>query len=176
MIIHYGQRAGAAVDIFNSNTYGPNASEENFFTRACLVKGNPFEYDVRRFIYAGSKHVKPAWIGYVAVATNKETRVLGRRDVLVAWRGTKTASEWGNNFRVFPLVSGSDLFPGQSEVKMHKGFYSLYTGTIPVSTHDKISARKQAKKAGVIKDKMGQQGYNSDCNKSSINETFLLRL
>ncbi|KAE8673611.1 RNA-directed DNA polymerase (Reverse transcriptase), Ribonuclease H-like protein [Hibiscus syriacus] len=142
-IIHYGQRAGAAVDLFNSDTYKPNASEENFFTRACLVKGNPFEYDVRRFIYAGSKHVKPAWIGYVAVATNKGTRVLGRRDILVAWRGTKTASEWGNNFQFFPRVSGSDLFPGQTAVMMHKGFYSLYTGKIPVSTRDKISARKQ---------------------------------
>ncbi|KAK8635339.1 hypothetical protein V6N13_004080 [Hibiscus sabdariffa] len=146
-IIHYGQMAGAAGDLFNSDTRGPNASKEDFFSKACLVQGNPYRYEVSSFIYAGSQSVDSAWIGYVAVATDQGKRALGRRDILIAWRGTATTSEWINNFQVTQRATASDLFPGRTNVKVHQGFHSLYTGTKPDSDHNKTSARDQVLEA-----------------------------
>ncbi|KAL4385569.1 hypothetical protein GQ457_15G029300 [Hibiscus cannabinus] len=140
-IIHYGQMAGAVGDLFNSHTRRPNASVEDFFAQAC-VRGNPYRYKVTRFIYAGSQSVETAWIGYVAVATDRGKRALGRRDILIAWRGTATTSEWCNNLRVTQraTTSESDLFPGMANAKIHRGFHSLYTGTRP---DNRSSAREQ---------------------------------
>ncbi|KAA3471623.1 phospholipase A1-II 1-like [Gossypium australe] len=143
-IIHYGQRTTAVGDLFDPNTCGPKTSKEQFFTEACLIKGNPYKYEVTDFIYAGSDDVESAWIGYVAVSTDEGSKVLGRRDVLVAWRGTRTLSEWINDLRI-PRVSPTDLFPKAAEYNalVHGGFHSLYIGTVPASTHSKTSARGQ---------------------------------
>ncbi|XP_040930600.1 phospholipase A1-IIgamma-like [Gossypium hirsutum] len=99
-IIHCGQRTSAVGDLFDPTTYDPKTSKEQFFTETCLIKGNPYKYEVTDFIYAGSKKVTSAWIGYVAVSTDEGKKVLGRRDVLVAWRGTGTLSEWINDLRI----------------------------------------------------------------------------
>ncbi|KAK8635345.1 hypothetical protein V6N13_004086 [Hibiscus sabdariffa] len=144
-IIHYGQMAGAVGDLFNSRTRRRYASGEELFSQACLVKGNRYEYRVSRSIYAGSERVDSAWIGYVAVATDQGKRALGRRDILIAWRGTATTSEWINNLQVSQRPTASDLFPSQAEVKVHRGFHSLFTGTKPDSTHNKTSAREQVR-------------------------------
>ncbi|XP_017621662.1 phospholipase A1-II 1-like [Gossypium arboreum] len=143
-IIHYGQRTSAVGDLFDPTTYDPKTSKEQFFTKACLIKGNPYKYEVTDFIYAGSKKVTSAWIGYVAVSTDEGKKVLGRRDVLVAWRGTGTLSEWINDLRI-PRVSPADLFPKAAKYNalVHGGFHSLYIGTVPASTHSKTSAREQ---------------------------------
>ncbi|KAK8615231.1 hypothetical protein V6N13_069009 [Hibiscus sabdariffa] len=96
-------------DLFNSRTRGPDASEENFFSEACLVKGNPYRYEERHF------------------------------DCL----------ELRNNFLFTQraTASESDLFPGMANVKVHRGFYSLYTGTKPDSDHNKTSARVEVLEA-----------------------------
>ncbi|KAK8506342.1 hypothetical protein V6N13_016438 [Hibiscus sabdariffa] len=144
-IIHYGQRAGAVGDLFNSKTYEPDASKQDFFSKACLVKGNPYKYEVTHFLYAGSDHVESSWFGYVAVATDEGKHALGRRDILIAWRGTSTAAEWLNDARFIIQRNASDLFPTakQHHATVHDGFHSLYTGTRPDSTHSKTSARQQ---------------------------------
>lgn len=53
---------------------------------------------------------------------------LGRRDIVVAWRGTIQGSEWVTNFHLdldpAPLIFGSE-----SRAQLHNGFYSLYTST-----------------------------------------------
>ncbi|KAL4385410.1 hypothetical protein GQ457_15G029280 [Hibiscus cannabinus] len=128
-IIHYGQMAGAAGDLFNSRTrrrYTP-ASKETFFSQACLVEGNPYQYKVSRYIYT----VETAWIGYVAVVSDRMKHVLGRRDIVIAWRGTATTSEWRDNFHVLPRATASDIFTGRTNVKVHRGFHSLHTATNP---------------------------------------------
>ncbi|KAA3471624.1 phospholipase A1-II 1-like [Gossypium australe] len=78
------------------------------------------------------------------MSTDEGKRGLGRRDVLVAWRGAKTGTEWFNDMK-FLQQTPSDLFPiaGADNVKVHGGFLSLYTGTVPDSTHSKTSAREQ---------------------------------
>ncbi|PIN02633.1 Phospholipase A(1) [Handroanthus impetiginosus] len=74
--------------------------------------------------------MQSSWIGYVAVSQDrKEISRLGRRDVVIALRGTATGLEWLENLRatLTPLsgcCSGSD-----SEPMVESGFLSLYTST-----------------------------------------------
>ncbi|KAK8635338.1 hypothetical protein V6N13_004079 [Hibiscus sabdariffa] len=128
-LIHYGQMTGAVGDLLNTTTDEPDASKEDFFSKACLVKGNPYKYDVTRFIYGGSDDVEPSWFAYVAVATDEGKRALGRRDVLVAWRGTSSTSEWLNDFNFIIQRNASDIFPTakQHDATVHRGFHDLYT-------------------------------------------------
>jgi hypothetical protein len=55
---------------------------------------------------------------------------LGRRDIVVAWRGTIQDSEWVKNFD-FAKDPAPLIFGGDSRVELHKGFYSLYTSENP---------------------------------------------
>ncbi|XWS74615.1 hypothetical protein CRYUN_Cryun01aG0013700 [Craigia yunnanensis] len=139
-IIHYGQSVGAVGDLFNnkkeSSEFGHClCSKEEFFSAACLEKGNEFKYD-------------PAWFGYVAVATDEGKAALGRRDILVAWRGTITATEWFNNINVF-LVPAPGIFGTGSgnNANVHFGFLNLYTGITPNSDYCKTSAGQQVRDA-----------------------------
>ncbi|PIN00925.1 putative lipase [Handroanthus impetiginosus] len=74
--------------------------------------------------------MQSSWIGYVAVCQDrKEISRLGRRDVVIALRGTATGLEWLENLRatLTPLsgcCSGSD-----SEPMVESGFLSLYTSS-----------------------------------------------
>ncbi|KAL4366707.1 hypothetical protein GQ457_05G033110 [Hibiscus cannabinus] len=148
-LIQYGQRTAAVGDLFNCETDEPDASKEDFFSKACLVKGNPYQYEVTHFLYAGSDVVKPSWFGYVAVATDEGKLRLGRRDILVSWRGTRSPSEWRNNLNILTQISASDLFPNAQEhgATVHRGFHSLYKGTRQDSTRCKTSARDQVLRA-----------------------------
>ncbi|XVE74114.1 hypothetical protein DITRI_Ditri11bG0173100 [Diplodiscus trichospermus] len=72
-----------------------------------------------------------SWIGYVAVCQDKEEIArLGRRDVVIAFRGTATGLEWLENLRaaLTPLPN-ADSKPGPdgSEPMVESGFLSLYT-------------------------------------------------
>ncbi|OMO76270.1 Lipase, class 3 [Corchorus capsularis] len=164
-IIHYGEMAQAAYDAFNtqkaskfagSSLYG----KKNFFSNVGLEKGNPYKYQVTKFLYATSQIqvpeaflVKPLsreawskesnWIGYVAVATDEGKDVLGRRDIVIAWRGTVQTLEWVNDFE-FNLVSPVKIFGDQrNDIKVHEGWYSIYTSEDPRSPYNKSSARDQ---------------------------------
>ncbi|XP_045832999.1 phospholipase A1-IIgamma-like [Trifolium pratense] len=152
-LLHYGQFAQATYDAFNfekTSKYAGNCkySKKDFFSKVYLEKGNPFKYSVTKYLYATSKangsdafilrplfskdawRIQSNWIGYVAVATEEGKAALGRRDIVVAWRGTIQDSEWLKDFDFAkdpaPLIFGSD-----SRVELHKGFYSLYTTENP---------------------------------------------
>lgn len=57
-------------------------------------------YEVTKYLYAetdalGRPVEQSVWIGFIAVCTDaEEIRRLGRRDIVVAWRGTETRQEW----------------------------------------------------------------------------------
>ncbi|OMO65335.1 Lipase, class 3 [Corchorus olitorius] len=139
-IIHYGERTGAVGDLFKGeNCMSP---KEEFFSAACLEKGNIFKYEVTHYLYAGSNIVEPAWFGYVAVTTDEGKAVLGRRDILIVWRGTSSASEWLNNALIIPICA-TDLFGKGTKAKVHPGFLTLYTGSRANSVYNKTSAREQ---------------------------------
>ncbi|KAK6917128.1 Fungal lipase-like domain [Dillenia turbinata] len=80
------------------------------------------------------------WMGYVAVSTENELERLGRRDIVVAWRGTIAPAEWVQNVKV-------KLTPlGEGNVKVEQGFLSVYTTKSKSSKYNKKSASQQAMK------------------------------
>uniref|UniRef100_A0ACD5TZJ5 Uncharacterized protein n=1 Tax=Avena sativa TaxID=4498 RepID=A0ACD5TZJ5_AVESA len=72
------------------------------------------------------------WIGYVAVATDKGAAALGRRDIVVAWRGTVEGLEMVKDV-VFMGVPAAKVLQGTSPgnkfpcAGVHGGFLSVYT-------------------------------------------------
>ncbi|CAL4988351.1 unnamed protein product [Urochloa decumbens] len=93
-------------------------------------------YEVTKYIYAapdvalpvlGGAGGKSRWIGYVAVATDGEAERLGRRDILVSFRGTVTGSEWLANFMSALAPARFDPADPRPGVRVESGFLSLYT-------------------------------------------------
>lgn len=80
-----------------------------------------------------------SWIGYVAVCQDKdEIARLGRRDVVIAFRGTATCLEWLENLRA-TLTSlpnsktQQQVGPDGSGPMVESGFLSLYTSGSTIS-------------------------------------------
>ncbi|XP_031272880.1 phospholipase A1-IIgamma-like [Pistacia vera] len=109
-------------------------------------------YTVTHYIYARSDvpslvnwivKDKSAWIGYVAVATDEGKEVLGRRDILIYWRGTNSKTEWLEDFDC-NLTSASEIFGKTHNPHVHEGFLSLYkSSNIEPASYNKWSARDQ---------------------------------
>lgn len=146
-ILHYGQLAQATYDAFNSENGNCRYPMSDFFSKVGLENGNPFKYVVTKFLYAASQTSAPRacilnlfskkewntrtnWIGYVAVATDEGKEALGRRDIVVTWRGTIQASEWVDNLN-FDLDPAPEMFAVDSPFQVHDGFYSMYTSNNP---------------------------------------------
>ncbi|XP_058197707.1 phospholipase A1-II 1-like [Rhododendron vialii] len=81
-------------------------------------------------------------MGYVAVATDEGKAALGRRDILVAWRGTINLLEWIDDAQV-NLGSASEILGKEHDPKVHEGFYSIYTTDNPSSPFNDKSTRDQ---------------------------------
>ncbi|KAL5575275.1 hypothetical protein UlMin_016974 [Ulmus minor] len=167
-IIHYGEMAQATYDAFNTEKASKYAgsslyAKKNFFSKVALEKGNPFKYDVTKFLYATSEVDVPDafiikslsreawskesnWIGFVAVASDEGKEVMGRRDIVIAWRGTVQTLEWINDFE-FGFVSAEKIFGKKKQdigdPKVHQGWYSIYTSEDSRSNFNKTSARNQ---------------------------------
>ncbi|KAJ3695212.1 hypothetical protein LUZ60_000589 [Juncus effusus] len=164
-IINYGELSQATYDGFNRELRSPFAGAPRYKRSNLFEKVEmsvPNAYKVTKFLYATSGINMPdafivksksthAWskdsnfIGYVAVATDEGKAWLGRRDIVVAWRGTMQALEWVNNMD-FTLVSTSGILKrpkGGGEPMVHRGWLSMYTSKDPDSRYCKLSARDQ---------------------------------
>ncbi|KAF3639199.1 putative phospholipase A1-II 1-like [Capsicum annuum] len=116
-------------DSFNSETaskyYGTSRySEKNLFKSVGFDKNNPYKYEITKYFYAASdvtEKVKESnWIGFVGVATDEGKVALVRRDILIAWRGTLTQSEWNDDKQV-PLVQPTEIFrENTNNILVHK--------------------------------------------------------
>ncbi|CAN8295342.1 unnamed protein product [Cochlearia groenlandica] len=166
-IIHYGEMAQVCYDAFNwdrKSRYAGDCyySKRQIFARTGYLKANPFRYDVTKYIYATASiklpicfivkslskeasRVQTNWIGYVAVATDEGKAMLGRRDIVVAWRGTLQPYEWANDFD-FPLETAVSVFPEADPKEMPRigsGWLDIYTASDARSPYDTTSAREQ---------------------------------
>ncbi|KAJ8549492.1 hypothetical protein K7X08_033199 [Anisodus acutangulus] len=165
-IIQYGELAQATYDTFITETVSKYAgasrySMENLFARAGL---DPSKYKVTKYFYATSSMPLPAafilksvsreawskesnFMGYIAVATDEGKVSLGRRDIVVAWRGTIQTLEWVNDLE-FLLIPGPKVFGDGGLIPLfqplvHHGFYNVYTSESSRSKFNQTSARDQ---------------------------------
>lgn len=169
-IIRYGEFAQATYDAFDCDSFSKYCGSCRYSKKKLLdTVGLPNRgYEVTRYLYATEdfdsplkmlKHSnQPAdsvwstvsnWMGFVAVCTDeKELRRLGRRDILVAWRGTVTDLEWLSDCedvlaapkRGRPAISLTD------DIKVDAGFWSLYNSNKSDSRYNQTSVREQVNK------------------------------
>ncbi|KAF7043884.1 hypothetical protein CFC21_053187 [Triticum aestivum] len=110
-------------------------------------------YQVTKYIYSAPEVTLPMgicrpcsksrWIGYVAVASDKEAGRLGRRDILVSFRGTVTCSEWLANFMSALAPARFDPADPRPDVRVESGFLSLYTSDNDTAKFTAGSCRNQ---------------------------------
>ncbi|KAL6864661.1 hypothetical protein ACP4OV_015812 [Aristida adscensionis] len=165
-IISYGELAEATYDGFNTERRSPHAGACMYgygdLLSSCGV-ANAGHYRVTKFIYATSSlplpeafllfplpALKDAWsresnfMGFVAVATDEGAAALGRRDVVVAWRGTVKTLEWANDLDFTPVPAAPVLGSAANLLcTVHRGFLSLYTSSHANSKFNQTSARDQ---------------------------------
>ncbi|KAH0733860.1 hypothetical protein KY285_009567 [Solanum tuberosum] len=140
-IIRYGEFVVACYNAFdldpNSKRYlNCKYGKNSMLSKVGLGKSG---YQITKYIYAttninvlsigqnSSSSSSGRWIGYVAISSDEETKRLGRRDVLITFRGTVTNPEWIAN--LMSTLSPARLDPSnlRPEVKVEAGFLSLYT-------------------------------------------------
>ncbi|KAL3675239.1 hypothetical protein R1sor_025187 [Riccia sorocarpa] len=110
-------------------------------------------YEVTRYLYSHLRGRKDEiqevnWIGYVAVTVDpEEIKRLGRRDIVVAWRGTVTDIEWEQDAVLSQIqptsINGN---PVPKDVLVSEGFWGAFADFDPAKSVYGIngSAGKQA--------------------------------
>ncbi|KAH7681130.1 Phospholipase A(1) protein [Dioscorea alata] len=152
-IVRYGEFVSACYKAFDlepsSKRYlNCKYGRKNMFAEVGMEKAG---YDVVKYIYATPDISIPMqstaccgrWIGYVAVSNDEETKRLGRRDVLVSFRGTVTQSEWIANFMSSLTPARLDPTDARVEVKVESGFLNLYTSDDSTCKFSQGSCRQQ---------------------------------
>ncbi|CAL9768257.1 unnamed protein product [Musa acuminata subsp. burmannicoides] len=85
-------------------------------------------YDVKEYLYAMSQiplfQTKESnWMGYIAVSKDSYTKLTGRREIYVVWRGSVRLSEW-----IEDITTGLvPLDPDNQDVKVMQGWNDIYT-------------------------------------------------
>ncbi|PIA26564.1 hypothetical protein AQUCO_09100028v1 [Aquilegia coerulea] len=165
-LLHYGDLVEATYDAFirektSQFAGGSRFSQPDLLKGVGLLKNNHplMQYKVTKYFYATSSFQLPAafmqhsmsgtalykksnWYGYVAVATDQGKTLLGRRDIVVCWRGTLTPLEWVDDFTA-GMVNGNEILNTKNNPMIHQGFYSVYITADPKSQYNKINSRDQ---------------------------------
>ncbi|GFZ20701.1 alpha/beta-Hydrolases superfamily protein [Actinidia rufa] len=158
-IIRYGEFAQACYDSFDFDPHSKYCGTckytgAHFFEKLDMADRG---YHMSRYLYATSNINLPNffqkskmssvwsqhanWMGYVAVATDEEEiRRLGRRDIVVAWRGTVTYLEWIHDLKDILCPAH---FREDPSIKIESGFYDLYTQKENSCKFCSFSAREQ---------------------------------
>ncbi|CAM6105746.1 unnamed protein product [Calypogeia fissa] len=178
-LIRYGEMSQATYDAFDNDEYSRftgscKYTKAEFFERSGLENRG---YEMFEYVYSTSdvhipKFFKTSskvpenkkwskasnWAGFVAYSNDEESKRLGRRDIVIAWRGTSTTFEWIRDVELTQSPTGEPpavLFARNSlkldpetedllaNVKVESGFLSLYESRNIDSTHNRASARDQ---------------------------------
>ncbi|KAL2607526.1 hypothetical protein R1flu_026099 [Riccia fluitans] len=134
-ILRYGDAVQVTYDAFplESKSKYPFASPYKKSEVLNDVRQPATGYEVTRYLYSNLRGLKTEiqevnWIGYVAVAVDpEEIKRLGRRDIIVALRGTRSSVEWQNDalFRQIPLTSINGK-PIPKGVEVSSGFWGAF--------------------------------------------------
>ncbi|XP_076934733.1 phospholipase A1-Igamma1, chloroplastic-like [Bidens hawaiensis] len=163
-LIRYGELAQACYEAFDNNPYSK-------YCGSCKVPPKTFfhdlgmdssGYEISSYIYSSNtsnlipkffvKSIEsggpwnPAvnWMGYVVVSNDETTALLGRRDIVIAWRGTVTKLEWMEDLMNFlKPVSAQKLASRDPSIKVMAGFLHIYTDKDKKCPYSKFSAREQ---------------------------------
>jgi hypothetical protein len=159
-IIRYGELAQACYDSFDFDPHSKYCGTckyhpSHFFEK--LDMPDCSGYTISRYLYATSDINLPNffqkskisdvwsthanWMGYIAVATDEqEIKRLGRRDIVIAWRGTVTYIEW-----IYDLkdILHEANFKNDPTIKVESGFHELYTKKEDSCNYCSFSAREQ---------------------------------
>ncbi|CAK9165357.1 unnamed protein product [Ilex paraguariensis] len=108
-------------------------------------------YEVTKYIYATPDIKIPSqnsamcgrWIGYVAVSSSNERRRIGRRDIVITFRGTVTNPEWIANLMSSLTPARLDPHNPRPHVMVETGFLSLYASDESGSKFGLGSCREQ---------------------------------
>ncbi|KAG4169690.1 hypothetical protein ERO13_A12G097100v2 [Gossypium hirsutum] len=147
-ILKYGRFVEAAYQSFDFDPSSPTYATSKFhknsiLTRSCIGETGykPIKHlratcgiQLPGWVDRGPSWVltRSSWIGYVAVCQDKEEIArLGRRDVVIAFRGTATCLEWLENLRATLTCLPDDVVnvvgPENGGAMVESGFLSLYT-------------------------------------------------
>ncbi|KAG4378022.1 hypothetical protein AAZX31_18G231400 [Glycine max] len=150
-ILRYGQFVESTYRAFDFDTNSPTYATCRYPKTSLLARTGPRKsgYRVTKNLHATCgvelpnwvsslsqlPRVQSSWIGYVAVCEDREEIArLGRRDVVIALRGTATCLEWLENLRVTLTKLPSHMGCGYEDCMVENGFLSLYvskTGACP---------------------------------------------
>ncbi|KAG1359289.1 putative Phospholipase A1-Ibeta2, chloroplastic [Cocos nucifera] len=144
-LVRYGDLVQAAYHAFHSHPEAPPDATRHValpdrsyrFTRSLFATAS---VELPRFL---DRFATPwmtqrsSWIGYVAVCdSDHEIHRMGRRDIVIALRGTATCLEWAENFRagLVPVDDGNEneekngnsTSRSPHAPKVECGFWSLY--------------------------------------------------
>ena len=142
-ILRYGDFVEAAYRSFEFDTTSPDYAKCKFSKNSVLTQCGLSEngYKLTKNLRATCGVQLPrwvnrtpswmstqsSWIGYVAVCNDKEEIArLGRRDVVIAYRGTATCLEWIENLRATLACLPDDMGPTRGSM-VESGFLSMYT-------------------------------------------------
>ncbi|CAN6344381.1 unnamed protein product [Urochloa humidicola] len=141
-LIRYGEFVRAAYSSFDFNGGAPSYGSCRFPSCSLLRRAGLPEtgYQVTRLLHVASTPA-PGWlspcsssyIGYVAVCDDEdEIERLGRRDVVIAFRGMVTRSEWLEGFKSnltrLPTANAGESNEEEDEAPMAvSGFWNLFT-------------------------------------------------
>lgn len=144
-ILRYGQFVDAAYRCFDFDTSSPGYATCKYPKESmlddCGLGGAGYKVTKSLHATCGARlpgwtddrvpswaSTRSSWIGYVAVCNDQnEIARLGRRDVVVAYRGTATCMEWLENLRVTLTNLPDDMARGDHQSMVQSGFLSLYT-------------------------------------------------
>lgn len=161
-LTRYGEMSQACYDAFDFDPYSKYCGSCKY-PRDKLFVALEMEYhgyEVTRYLYATSNVKLPNffsqpknpdvwsktsnWIGFVAVSSDEMSKKLGRRDIVICWRGTVTRVEWVHDWMVFlKPITANGIPSSDPNIKVESGFLDLYTDKDPSCRYSKFSVREQ---------------------------------